>query len=260
MADARTGVGSRDVRDQRESREAATPGPGRWRRLRRAIGFGLAFAVPITALAFVAREKFLPVIQVDEAAIRAATDVTRANPAFKTFLLVWQEATQPKWPYIAATALCVWVWRRHGLRSRAIWAFATMMVAWNLQLVLKEVVRRARPVVSDPVSHAPGYSFPSGHAANAATIATAVVLLIWPVVSTRTRVVVITVAALAVLVTMADRVFLGVHFPSDVVGGLLFGTGLVGASYLGYLGWNPRKPDDPSPPEGRTGPESKGNR
>ena len=266
MAEARTGVGPQDAREQRESqgareaREAATPVPGRWRRLRTAIGVGLAFAVPITALAFVAREKFLPVIQLDEAAIRAATDVTRANPALKTFLIVWQEATQPKWPYIAATALCVWVWRRHGLRSRAIWAFATMMVAWNLQLVLKEVVRRARPVVSDPVSHAPGYSFPSGHAANAAAIATAVVLLIWPVVSRRTRVVVVTVAALAVLVTMADRVFLGVHFPSDVVGGLLFGTGLVGASYLGYLGWNPRKPDHLPSPEGGTGPESKGNR
>jgi undecaprenyl-diphosphatase len=228
--------------------------------MRKAIGLGLAFAVPITALAFFAREKFQPVIALDDAAIRAATDVTRANPGLKTFLLVWQEATQPRWPYIAATVLCVWVWRRHGLRSRAIWAFATMMVAWNLQLVLKEVVRRARPVVSDPVSHAPGYSFPSGHAANAAAVATAVVLLVWPVVSARTRVVVVTLAAFAVLVTMADRVFLGVHFPSDVVGGLLFGAGLVGASYLGYLGWNPRKPDDPSPPEGRAGPESKGNR
>ncbi len=260
MAEGRAGVGPPDAREERESREAATPTPSRWRRMRKAIGFGLAFAVPVTALAFIAREKFQPVIAIDDAAIRAATDLTRANPGFKTFLLVWQEATQPKWPYIAATALCIWVWRRHGLRSRAIWAFATMMVAWNLQLVLKEVVRRARPVVSDPVSHAPGYSFPSGHAANAAAIATAVVLLVWPVVSRRTRVVVITVAALAVLVTMADRVFLGVHFPSDVVGGLLFGAGLVGASYLGYLGWNPGKPHDPSPPEGRTGPESKGNR
>jgi undecaprenyl-diphosphatase len=222
--------------------------------------FGLAFAVPVTALAFIAREKFVPVIRIDEASIRAATDLTRAHPAFKTFLVAWQEATQPRWPYIAATGLCIWVWRRHGLRSRAIWAFVTMMVAWNLQLVLKEVVRRTRPVVTDAVSHAPGYSFPSGHAANAAAIATALVLLVWPVVSPRTRRVVVTVGAVAVLVTMADRVFLGVHFPSDVVAGLLFGTGLVGASYLGYLGWNPRTPDDPPPPEGRTGPESKGTR
>ncbi|EWT03237.1 phosphoesterase PA-phosphatase [Intrasporangium oryzae NRRL B-24470] len=224
--------------------------------MRKAIGFGLLFAVPVTALAFVVREKLLPVIEIDQRAIIAATDVTRANPGLRTALLVWQEMTQPRWLYILATLLCVWVWRRYGLTSRAIWAFVTMMVAWNLQLVLKEVVRRARPVVSDPVSHAPGYSFPSGHAANVAAVATAVILLVWPICSPRARGVVIGVSAGVVLVTMLDRVFLGVHFPSDVVGGLMFGVGLVTASYLGYVGWNPARPNDTPPPEGHSGPES----
>jgi membrane-associated phospholipid phosphatase len=242
---------------ERDRREEATPPRSRWQRLGKAVAFGLAFAVPVTALAFIVREKFLPVIEFDERAITWATDITRSNPWFQQFLIVWQEITQPKWLYIAATVLCIWVWRRHGLKSRAIWAFVTMMIAWNLQLVLKEVVRRARPVVSDPVSHAPGYSFPSGHVANSAAIATAVALLVWPICSPRARAAVVTVSALVVVMTMADRVFLGVHFPSDVVGGLLFGTGLVGASYLGYLGWNPHKPDDAPPPEGKAGPEAR---
>ena len=224
--------------------------------MRKAILLGLAFAVPVTALAFIAREKFRPVIELDEAAIRAATDVTRANPGFKTFLLVWQEATQPKWPYIAATLLCIWVWRRHGLRSRAIWAFVTMMIAWNLQLVLKEVVRRARPVVSDPVSHAPGYSFPSGHVANAAAIATVMTLLLWPVLSPVARRWLVAGLTAYVVLTALDRVFLGVHYPSDVLAGVLFGIGLGTASYVGYLGWNPQSPDESPPPEGDVGPES----
>lgn len=233
---------------------------GRGRRLLKAVGFGLAFAVPVTALAFVVREKFLPVIELDERLIVAATDITRDNPGLRSFLVVWQEATQPKWVYIVASGVCFLVWRRHReLTTRAAWAFITMMVAWNLQLVLKAVVQRARPVVSDPVSHAPGYSFPSGHAANAAAVATVMILFLWPLLSPVARRWVTGGLAAFAVVTAADRVFLGVHFPSDVLAGLLFGVGLGTASYVGYLGWNPQRPDDSLPPEGKAGPEpSKG--
>jgi undecaprenyl-diphosphatase len=230
---------------------------GRGRRLLKAVGFGLAFAVPVTALAFVVREKFVPVIELDERLIVAATDITRDNPWLKTVLLVWQEATQPKWVYIVASAVCLVVWRRHReLATRCLWAFLTMMVAWNLQLVLKEVVQRARPVVSDPVSHAPGYSFPSGHVANAAAIATVMTLLLWPLLTPVARRWLVAGLTAYVVLTALDRVFLGVHYPSDVLAGILFGIGLGTASYVGYLGWNPQSPDESPPPEGDVGPES----
>jgi undecaprenyl-diphosphatase len=233
---------------------------GRGRRLLKAVGFGLAFAVPVTVLAFVVREKFLPVIELDERLIVSATDLTREHPWLRTSLIVWQEMTQPKWVYIVASGVCFLVWRRHReLTTRAAWAFITMMVAWNLQLVLKVLVQRARPVVSDPVSHAPGYSFPSGHAANAAAVATVMVLFLWPLLSKAGRGRLVAGLAAFALVTALDRVFLGVHFPSDVLAGLLFGIGLGTASYVGYLGWNPQRPDDSLPPEGAAGPEpSKG--
>jgi membrane-associated phospholipid phosphatase len=233
---------------------------GRGRRLLKAVGFGLGFAVPVTALAFVVREKFLPVIELDERLIVAATDITRDNPWLRTSLVVWQEMTQPKWVYVIATGVVLFVWRRHReLTTRAAWAFITMMVAWNLQLVLKAVVQRARPVVSDPVSHAPGYSFPSGHAANAAAVAAVMILFLWPLLSPVVRRWVVGGLLTFALLTALDRVFLGVHFPSDVLAGVLFGIGLATASYVGYLGWNPQHPDDSLPPEGAAGPEpSKG--
>jgi undecaprenyl-diphosphatase len=202
---------------------------------------GVGVAVVVTLLAFLVRSRFDPVLSLDQRAIRGATDVTRAHPALRQALIVWQEALQPRWVYIVATAVCLWVWLRHGLRSRAWWAFATMMVGWNLALVLKYVVRRARPVVEDAVAHAPGYSFPSGHAANAAIAATALVVLLWPVVESRTgRSVLVAAAALIAVITCLDRVYLGVHFPSDVTAGLILGVGLVLSSYVGYLDWNPR--------------------
>jgi undecaprenyl-diphosphatase len=230
---------------------------GRGRRLLKAVGFGLAFAIPVTVLAFVVREKFLPVIELYERLIIAATDITRDNPWLKTALLVWQEATQPVWVYIVSSAVCLILWRRHReLATRCLWAFITLMVSWNLQLDLKAIVRRARPVVSDPVSHAPGYSFPSGHVACAAAIATTMTLLLWPVLSPVARRWLMAGLTAYVLLTALDRVFLGVHYPSDVLAGIIFGVGLGTASYAGYIGWNPKRPDDSPPPEGDAGPES----
>lgn len=229
--------------------------PSRPRRLLKAVGYGLTFAVPVTVLAFVVRQKFLPVIELDEAAIRAATDFTRDHDGFFTALVAWQEMTQPKWPYIIASLVCFLVWRKGTYKTRALWAFVTMMAAWNLQLLLKEVVQRARPIVSDPVSHAPGYSFPSGHAANAAATAAVMVLLLWPMLSRRGRVIAVVLGTLYSVVTALDRVYLGVHFPSDVTAGLVFGLGLAVASYMGYLGWNPVNPNADLPPEGAAGPE-----
>ncbi|MDN5766574.1 MAG: phosphatase PAP2 family protein [Humibacillus sp.] len=216
-------------------------------RLLKAAGFGLAFAAPVTVLAFVVRERVSQVVDLDDRLVSAATDITRDHPWLRTFLIGWQEATQPKWLYIAATVVCVVVWKRQANPTRAAWAFVTMMVAWNLQLVLKEVVQRARPIVADPIEHAPGFSFPSGHVANAAAIATTMVLLLWPFLGRRGRAAMVGGGVVFVVVTCLDRVFLGVHYPSDTAAGVLFGVGLVTASYLGYRGWNPIAPGDPLP-------------
>jgi undecaprenyl-diphosphatase len=212
----------------------------------------VAAAVPVTALALLAREQVDVVITFDKNAIAAATDITRANPGLYTVLVWWQEALQPRWVYLVGTGVAAWIWWKHKLKSRAIWGFVTMMVAWNIALDLKYVVQRARPIVTDPVSSAPGYSFPSGHAANSAAAATVIVIMIWPLLrSTAAKVIAYSVAAAVVLLTALDRVFLGVHFPSDVTAGVLVGSGLALASYAGYRGWNPLHPTDlPETPKG----------
>ena len=224
-----------------------------------AAGYAVAVAIPVTALALLAREQVGFVITFDKNAIAAATDITRANPGLYTALVWWQEALQPRWVYLVGTGVAAWIWWRHGppprkgivsaggapMKSRAIWGFVTMMVAWNIALDLKYVVQRARPVVTDPVASAPGYSFPSGHAANTAAATTVVVIMIWPLLrSTAAKVTTCGIAGAVVLVTALDRVFLGVHFPSDVTAGVLVGSGLALASYAGYRGWNPAHPTD----------------
>lgn len=225
------------------STNTISPAAGRVRRLGRALSYGVVVAVLVTAVAFLVRTKFDPLIRADDAAIRAATDVTRAHPGFRSVLLDWQWLFQPTRVYLVAVPVCLWAWFAKDLRTRSWWAFATMMVGWNLALLAKYAVQRARPVVADPVSHSPGYSFPSGHVANIAIGVSAVVVLLWPLLRRpAARAVAVALGALLVVLTALDRIFLGVHFPSDTVGGVLLGCGLVLASYAGYVGWNPPSP------------------
>jgi len=221
-----------------------TAHPGRPHRLLRAAGFAAALGLPVAALALVVRSQVSPVLVFDEAAIRAATDATRDNPALYRVLVVWQTAFQATWVNLAVALVCLWAWRRRGLRTRALWAFVTLIVTWNLGLVVKQIVQRARPLVEDPVAHAPGYSFPSGHATNVASAGLTLTLLVWPLLGPRGRVAMPAAVAVVVLLTALDRVYLGAHYPSDVVGGIVLGTAMAGASYLGYLGWNPPVPRD----------------
>jgi undecaprenyl-diphosphatase len=218
------------------------PHPPRWRRLLRAVGFAAAAGVPVGVLALAVRSQSSPVLAWDEAAISAATAVTRDHPTLHEVLLDWQELFQARWVNLVMTLVCVWAWKRHGLKTRALWAFVTLMASWNLGLLAKLAVQRARPAVDEAVAFAPGYSFPSGHAANTAAAGLTLTLLLWPVLGRRGRVVLAGTVGSAILITGADRVLLGVHYPSDVVAGILFGGALVGASYLGYLGWNPPVP------------------
>ena len=60
------------------------------------------------------------------------------------------------------------------LRTRALWALATMATGWAVAVVLKLLVQRARPVIDDPFAQHAGYSFPSGHATNNAIVVTVV--------------------------------------------------------------------------------------
>lgn len=224
-----------------------SPWPARGRRLLRAVACGVGFAVPVSLLALVVREKFTPVLDLDAAIIRAATDVTRSHPTFRSALIAWQQAFQPIPVYVVASGVCLWMWLRRRYTSRAWWAWVTMMITWNLALQLKLLVERARPSVENPVSTAPGWSFPSGHAANTAGAVTVVSILLWPVLGRVARRILLVVAPSLVVLTALDRVFLGVHYPSDVTAGILVGCGIAVASYAGYRGWNPTDPHAAAP-------------
>lgn len=99
-------------------------------------------------------------------------------------------------------------------RRAAVFALATFVISAGLVQVLKTLFGRARP--EDMLVLSDHGSFPSGHTANAATIA-AVVVLLFPAVWT------LIVAAVWTVAMALSRTMLSVHWLSDTFGGALVG-------------------------------------
>ena len=97
--------------------------------------------------------------------------------------------------------------------------------------LVKGVVLRARPDLVPHLVSANGYSFPSGHATSSAVVYLTLASLASQVTPDRTaRLYLLVVAVLLVGAIGCSRVYLGVHWPSDVLAGWSFGT-------LWALGW-----------------------
>ena len=211
------------------------------RRLLRAGAAALALGTPVWLLALAVRPGSGPVVALDQRAVRAATAVT-ARSGLADVLVVLQTVTEPVVLYLLAAGVVVQNARVTGLRGRGVWAFATMMASWVVGAGIKFLVARPRPVVEVPLAHASGYAFPSGHALNATVAGVTLLVLLWPRLTPRRRRAGAAVAALGVVVVGLDRVFLGVHFPSDVLAGVVLGGCLVTASWFGYRGGATRPP------------------
>lgn len=85
-----------------------------------------------------------------------------------------------------------------------------------LNLGAKHLFARARPTLWESIAPESSFSFPSGHAMGSMTLAAVVVLLAW---RTRWRWPVFAVASVFTALVGLSRIYLGVHYPSDILAG-----------------------------------------
>jgi len=142
-------------------------------------------------------------------------------------------------------AVAVWLWRR-GAQRLAAWAVVTMAIGGVLGVVLKLLVDRARPSFPEPVAHASGYSFPSGHALNSFLGVGVLLLVFLPVLSRAGRALAVIVGAAVVLLTGYDRVALGVHYVSDVVAGWVVALACLAGTSAAFEIWRREQGRRPS--------------
>lgn len=128
-----------------------------------------------------------------------------------------------------AAAICVW----NSSRRDALMLVVAVTGAFLLYTTVKDLVDRPRPPVPH-LTNARGASFPSGHSTQAAAIYGALAYLVARHRRRMNALITSFSAAFLTLMIGWSRLFLGVHYPSDVVGGLLIG-GLWAAATVAVL-------------------------
>lgn len=147
---------------------------------------------------------------------------------------VWDPVTMR----LLAAAAVIWLVWRHREWWLALWLAITCAVGTAVQQGLKAAVGRERPAWPDPVDSAHYAAYPSGHAMTATVVLGLLVWLLHRYGAGRVVVrIALAVAAVSVLGVGLTRIWLGVHWTSDVLGGWLLGGLTIALAVLTYEKW-----------------------
>ncbi|MCX5001628.1 phosphatase PAP2 family protein [Streptomyces sp. NBC_00638] len=169
-------------------------------------------------------------------------------------------------PYTLVVVAGLVLGRTARQRVRTVTAcVCCLAVAQAVRFAVMSLVARPRPPMADWATHASGWSFPSGHTTTSAVTGGLLVLAVLSRAPRCERTLVLLSAGWAVLVGLS-RVYLGVHWFSDVLGGWLFA--LCWLSLFTYVGARflpgvhsvasaPRLHPGPPEEEGHDGPDDR---
>ncbi|WP_282940953.1 phosphatase PAP2 family protein [Paenibacillus sp. RC67] len=122
---------------------------------------------------------------------------------------------------ILTIVISVFLYKVLGHRRELFFFLGILLSSWLLNELLKLMFHRARPTIHR-IAEATGYSFPSGHSMAAFTLYGALSFLIWRHIPTRWgRVLLLFCSVVMIGMIGISRIYLGVHYPSDVIGGYL---------------------------------------
>ena len=141
---------------------------------------------------------------------------------------------------LLAVPVVVWLVRRDRTRLAA-WVMAAVLLVGPLTSLLKDFFGRVRPDFDEGGARYETLSYPSGHSSGVATLVVVGLVLAWPLLSAAARRVWLAVGVALVVLVGLTRMWLGVHFLSDVVGGWSLGIfwTLLTALLLGALPGGP---------------------
>jgi undecaprenyl-diphosphatase len=164
-----------------------------------------------------------PLVDLDARWVRSAHDATADHGWLEDATRQITQLGDPLVLWLVAAAAAI------AVATRRQWELAALIIVVRVGEVainsfIKWVIDRPRPHFVDPIIDVSGSAFPSGHAAGAAAMWGLLAVLVVQRAHGWTRVAVLTGGAVVIAAIAATRVFLGVHYPSDVLGGVLVGV------------------------------------
>ncbi|GAA3193117.1 MULTISPECIES: phosphatase PAP2 family protein [Streptomyces] len=230
-----------------ERRAAPTPrplgtSPSRYPSPRTPLAVLIGCAAAAVVLTVLVTAGWAPLIGLDRTVADTLHTTAVGAPGWTHLNRILTDWLWDPWTMRALLAVAVvWLVRR-GEWLLGVWVAATSLLGTGLQQGLKVAVDRDRPVWPDPVDSAHYQAFPSGHALS---VTVAGGLLLWLLHRHGPRPARWRAAVTVVAVSMAGvgftRVYLGVHWLSDVVGGWLFGATVVAASVAVHRAYERRR-------------------
>ncbi|WP_299537236.1 phosphatase PAP2 family protein [uncultured Streptomyces sp.] len=207
-------------------RSPARPGsPVRDRTVARGVRAGVACGGLSLVLLGLVAAGWAPLLRLDRAVAEALHRRAVADPGLVHANRIMTDWVWDPWTVRALLAVAVVVLWWKGARTTAGWVAATALLASAVQQGVKAAVGRERPHWPDPVDLAHYAAFPSGHVM---TLVVGSGVLLWLVHRAGARPAVrrgaLALAGVSVVGVGFTRVFLGVHWLSDVVGGVLMGS------------------------------------
>ena len=166
-------------------------------------------------------EKLVGIDQPIQAAIRG--DLPAYLTAFFTRVTVLMNT-----PVVASwvgVIVLFFVWKKWYME--ALLLTGSLLTTGLLVVILKHIYLRPRPSLQHLVQEG-GYSFPSGHSLAATLVFGSLIIVVGQRMTSQVGKVLAQIALfLCVLTIVVSRVYVGVHYPTDVTGSMLLGFGLL---------------------------------
>lgn len=220
--------------------------PGATRSATRAPRAALYLAAPSLLLLVLVAAEWHPLLGVDDDIARTTHRWAVGHSGLTQTARVLTDWVWDPWTMRAlVTVVVLWLVARRAWWL-AGWLAATSLVGTLVQQGLKAAVGRERPEWPDPVDSARYAAFPSGHAMTATVVC---LLMLWLLrlygAGALVRRAGLAVAVVSVVGVGFTRVWLGVHWASDVVAGTLLGALTVAVAVTAYERFVPedRRPD-----------------
>ena len=115
----------------------------------------------------------------------------------------------------------------------ALFLAITMTTCGLAMPLLKNVFSRERPNIYRLIEIS-GYSFPSGHTTSATTMYLTLAIILLSIMKKLNKYFVFSIAVLGIVIIGSSRIYLGVHYPTDVMAGICLGISIVSIVYCLY--------------------------